>query len=219
MRTQYALELESVHQNLIRMGETTLLLLGEALRAAVEPSAASLERASELESQTDHQHRLIHDLCLSLITRQAPVARDARLVTGVLDAIVDLELIGDYAYEIAVLSSSMRKRPPSQIQVEISALGSKTQDVLKTAIQCWRGEEIPQGLSVRNKEAGIRTECGVLYQKLSKLTSAPGDATTYVDLMLICRHLERILRHAVCVCEEAADAAPIPATQGTLEEG
>jgi hypothetical protein len=28
------------------------------------------------------------------------------------------------------------------------------------------------------------------------MTSAPGDATDYVDLMLICKHLERILRHA-----------------------
>ena len=83
------------------MGETAVSLLAEALRAIVQPNPASLERASELESQTDHQHRLIHDQCLSLITRQAPVARDARLVTGVLDAIVDLELIGDYAYEIA----------------------------------------------------------------------------------------------------------------------
>jgi len=26
--------------------------------------------------------------------------------------------------------------------------------------------------------------------------------------MLICRHLERILRHAVCVADQAADAAP-----------
>jgi phosphate uptake regulator len=58
-------------------------------------------RASELEAQTDHQHRLIHHQCLNLITLQA---KDARLVTGVLDTIVDLELIGDYAYEIVTLS-------------------------------------------------------------------------------------------------------------------
>ena len=44
--------------------------------------------ASELEARTDHQHRLIYDQCLNLITLQAPVARDARFVTGVLDAIV-----------------------------------------------------------------------------------------------------------------------------------
>lgn len=42
----------------------------------------------------------------------------------------------------------------------------------------------------------------------SQLTSAPGDATAYVDLMLVSRHLERILRHAVCVADQAADAAP-----------
>jgi hypothetical protein len=29
-----------------------------------------------------------------------------------------------------------------------------------------------------------------LYEKLSQLTSAPGEATTYVDLMLICQHFE-----------------------------
>jgi phosphate uptake regulator len=31
----------------------------------------------------------------------------------------------------------------------------------------------------------------------------------YVDLMLICRHLERILRHAACVADQAAEAAPV----------
>ena len=43
---------------------------------------------------------------------QAPVASDARLVTGVLDATVDLELIGDYAYEIVTLTSGIHGRPP-----------------------------------------------------------------------------------------------------------
>src|ERR1700722_6147941 len=114
MRTRYAGELESVRQNLIEMGETTIQLLAEALRAVVDPSRGRSERASELEAQTDHQHRLIHDQCLNLITLQAPVARDARLITGVLDAIVDLELIGDYAYETATLTSSMRRRQTPQ---------------------------------------------------------------------------------------------------------
>jgi hypothetical protein len=53
--------MESVRHNLIRMGETTVSLLGEALRSVMAPNPASLEKASELESQTDHQHRLIHD--------------------------------------------------------------------------------------------------------------------------------------------------------------
>jgi phosphate transport system protein len=204
-RTQYVMELETVRRNLIRMGETAVSLLAEALRAVVEPDPAQLEKASELEAQTDHQHRLIHDECLSLITRQAPVARDARLITGVLDAIVDLELIGDYAYEIVTLSSSMRRRPPLQVLSQVAEIGSRIQEVMTAAIDSWHGDS-PAASSARPREIALKAECQAVYDKISRLTSLPGDATSYVDLMLVSRHLERILRHAVCVGEQAADA-------------
>jgi phosphate uptake regulator len=71
MRTHYVSELESVRQNLIQMGETTISLLSEAINALADPSSGPFVRASELEAQTDHQHRLIHDQCLHLITLQA----------------------------------------------------------------------------------------------------------------------------------------------------
>ena len=176
MRTHYVQELESVQQNLVQMGETTIALLGEALSAMADPRPGPSARASELEAQTDHQHRLIHDRCLNLITLQAPVARDARLVTGVLDAIVDLELIGDYAYEIVTLCSDMHGRPPSQILGQMSALGTKIQECLTSAIESWRNLDRTRALSVRPQEGPIRTECGALYQKFSQLTSGPGDA-------------------------------------------
>jgi len=191
------------------MGETTIALLAEALSTVGDPRPGPSSRASELEARTDHQHRLIHDQCLNLITLQAPVARDARLVTGVLDAIVDLELIGDYAYEIVKLSSSMKHRSPSPIASQMSGVGAKILTSLTTAIESWRTEDRDQALSVRPLEAAIRAECAALYEKLSQLVSAPGAGADYVDLMLICRHLERILRHAVCVANQAAGAAPM----------
>jgi hypothetical protein len=36
-----------------------------------------------------------------------------------------------------------------------------------------------------------------------------GEAITYLDLLLISRHLERILRHAVSIADQAARAAPL----------
>jgi phosphate transport system protein len=209
MRTHYVEELESVRKNLIQMGETTTLLLAEAIGAAADPNSERSERASELESQTDHYHRLIHDQCLNLITLQAPVARDARFLTGVLDAIVDLELIADYAYEIVTLNVAMKRRPPSQICNQISDIGTRIQTILTTAMESWREGNRHQALSVRPQGGPIRAECGTLYDKLSQLVSAPGEGAFYVDLMLICRHLERILRHAVCVADQSADAAPL----------
>jgi len=212
-RALYMQELESVRQNLIQMGETTTALLSEAIHAVSGGDSASAEHASELEAKTDHQLRMIHDQCLSLITLQAPVARDARLVTGVLDAIVDLELIGDYAYEIVTISGTMEHRPPSPIMAQISEISSQACEILSAAIDGWRSEEAAQGLSVGPRVAEIRAECQTLYGKLAQLTSAPGDAMPYVNLMLVCRHLERISRHAACVAEQAAAAAPMRNSQ------
>src|SRR5271166_2107607 len=129
-RTVYQMELEAVRQNLIQMGETTTLLLAEAIRSVAEPNPEHSVRASELEAQTDHQHRMIHDQCLNLITLQAPVAGDARLVTGILEAIVDLELIGDYAYEIVTLAVSLDRKPPSQILGQIADAVGKIRETL-----------------------------------------------------------------------------------------
>jgi phosphate transport system protein len=213
MRTRYVGELESVRQNLIAMGETTIALLAEALGAVVDPTPNRAAKASELESQTDHQHRLIHDQCLNLITLQAPVARDARLITGALDAIVDLELIGDYAYEMVGLASAKQGRPPSQMLNQVAEIGAKIGEILSAAIDSWRNEDRGLALSVRPREAAVRAECHALAEKVAQLTSAPGDVTAYVNLLLICRHLERIMRHAVCVAEQAAEAAP-PASAG-----
>jgi len=207
-RTQYMQELESVRQNLIQMGETTTALLTEALQVLAGDNSGSAARASELEARTDHQLRMIHDQCLSLITLQAPVARDARLVTGILDAIVDLELIGDYAYEIVTISGSMEHRAPHPIMTQLSDIGSSTRQILSVAIDGWRSAEAAQGLSVGPQSASIRAECQTLFGKLSQLAAGPGDAMPHVNLMLVCRHLERISRHAACVAEQAAGAVP-----------
>ena len=54
MRTRYIQELESVRQGLVRMGETTVSLLAEALNAGADPKPGPSAKASELEAQTDH---------------------------------------------------------------------------------------------------------------------------------------------------------------------
>jgi hypothetical protein len=56
-------------------------------------------------------------------------------------------------------------------------------------------------------ETQVRAECVMLYEKLSQRASARGARTVY--LTLICRHLEGILRHVVCVTGQGAGAALI----------
>jgi phosphate transport system protein len=209
LRTHYVGELEAVRTNFVQMGETTLALLAESLKAVGELSQTSSTRAGEIEAQIDNQYRTIHDQCLKLITLQAPVAGDARLLTGILDAILDLESIGDHAYEMATLGASIVQKPPTGILVQIMDVGGKIRDVLSTAIDSWRKADRAQALSVRPSESIIHSECESLYERIFQLVSTPGEGAALVDLMLVCKHLERILRHAIYVADQAAEAAPL----------
>ncbi len=192
------------------MGETTIALLTEAGFARSQaPRPVHLERASELEAKTGSPGSVDYSRPVPEPHHfSASVARDARLITGILDAIVDLELIGDYAYEMVTLSGSTGQRPPHFITNQLSELGSRTIEILSKAIDGWRSEEAAHGLSAGPQPAVVRAGCEALYGKLAQLASAPGDATPYVNVMLVCRHLERISRHAACVAEQAAGTVP-----------
>ena len=209
MRRHYIEELEAVRQDLVEMGQTTISLLDEMTRAVADPIPGPSERASELEAQTDHQHRLIHDECLNLIALQAPVAGDARLVTGILEAIVDLELIGDYGYEIVKLTSDLDHKPPAQVTAQVAETADQVRQLLSSAVESWSNWDRAQALSLRSQAAPIRDECERLFSTLSQSVAAFEDGVALVDLMLVCKHLERILRHTVSVAEQAAEAAPL----------
>ena len=108
----------------------------------------------------------------------------------------------------------MNRRPPSQVLSQLLEVARRVREILNKAIDSWRAEDSAQAQLVRPQESAIRAECGSLYEKLTQLTSGPGEATMYVDLMLISRHFERILRHAVCVADQATGAASSAETHG-----
>ena len=192
------------------MGQITVTMLNEALATVTRNDPAAAERTHELEARIDDQNRQIHEQCLQAMAIPGSRGDEARLVTGIVGAIVDLELIGDYADEIATLGASIQRRPTSQILHRISELGRRINGMLSTAIDGWAGDDLTEALAMRPREADLRSECRVLYDKLFKLMSVPGDGGVYLHLLLICKHLELIARHAVSIGEQAVVAAPLP---------
>jgi len=206
-RTHYFEELEAVRQDLVEMGQEALALFDDVLQAFTEPAPDALQKARILESEIDLRQKLIRDRCLRLITLQAPVARDALLITGVLDAIADFGLIGGLCCDIVSLLTALPHRPTASIMAQLSDLTRKVRGILGTAIDMWQGFE--PNPAIRSHEAEIKADSTRLSDKLSHLTTGPLDTSIYVDLMMICRHLERILRHAFCVADQAIGAAPL----------
>jgi phosphate transport system protein len=143
-----------------------------------------------------------------LLTLQAPVAGDARLLTRILEAIVDLELIGDYANDIAGHALGMSGKPVSAMLHHLAEAGTKVQETLAQALDSWRRLDKSLGLSLRSKQNALKTDCERLIEKLTTLSSSSRDSSAYVALILICKDLERIGVHSVNIAEQAAFTVP-----------
>lgn len=87
---------------------TELLTMGALVEQAIEGAVRALEAGDlrlarevvDADHRINQQERDIESLCLKLLLRQQPVARDLRTVSAALKMITDIERIGDQAANI-----------------------------------------------------------------------------------------------------------------------
>jgi phosphate transport system protein len=90
---------------LLNRVRNAIALAGEAV---IERSHRKAERVIAGDAEIDAKQRILETQCLELISKHQLVARDARLVTGVLGSLSDLERVGDYAVHIAEDAAQVR---------------------------------------------------------------------------------------------------------------
>jgi len=89
-RMNYELELELLHNHLAEMGqyvEQTIDLVFSALELEDEELMTVIMNGDRV---VDDMEKEIEAKCLSLITRQQPVARDLRVVSATLKVVTDI---------------------------------------------------------------------------------------------------------------------------------
>jgi phosphate transport system protein len=208
MRSHFIEELEALRTSFLALGDQTLESVAYAIQCIFRMDGMTLEHAKELESVINTSNRSVYDQALRILTLQAPVASDARFIAGIIESIVDLEEIGDYALDVSEMALASGRNATAEVVGEVASLAERCCETLKMSLDVWRDVDPARAASVRAQETTIRADTNVLTEKLYQLTQTPGDTSTYVDLVLACRYLGRMARHAALIAEQAAAAAP-----------
>ncbi len=209
MREFFVQELNATRTELLRMGALAEKALSDALLGIVNSDLEAAGRVKALEEAIDSSNRTIYDRCLRFINLQAPVASDTRYITGILEAIVNIERIGDYAEDLADVAFAIADKPRPPFIQDFAVMGSHVQTMVRAALDTWATLDREQGLAVRAMDEVVDTDYQKLFQSLSTLVQqGAGDGSVPLYLVLVCRYLERIADHAVSAAEQAANAAP-----------
>ena len=188
--------LRRVQQEVLRMGTLVEQSFRLSHQALFENDLDALQKIDNIEKHIDVYYRQIESDCATLMTLQAPVAQDLRLLSAMMQLVRDLERIGDYAEDLAEMAVKLMKYPPHNTLEEIAQMSEHAQLMLATSLVALADLDPSAGKRVKELDDIVDDAYDRLYDIIAFQTDVPGVIEPLLLLGLIIRHLERMADHA-----------------------
>ena len=188
--------LKQVQQDVLRMGTLVEQSFRLSHRCLFARDLQTIESITSLEKRIDRYYRQIELDCATLMTLQAPVAQDLRLLSAFMQLVRDLERIGDYAQDLSEMGIKLIEYPPHPCMAQVEAMSEHAQLMLATSLVALADLDAKAGESVKKLDDTVDEAYENIYNLLAYQRDVPGVVEPILLLGLILRHLERMADHA-----------------------
>ena len=201
MRSQFDKQLETLHIELIKMGSLCEEAISLAVKMLGDGEASLSDRIHAAEAEIDREEREIENICMRLLLRQQPVARDLRNISAALKMISDMERIGDQAADIAELAPYI-VRFNFQGKVHIVDMARATVAMVTDSVEAFVKGDLNLARRVMKDDDRVDALFEQIKNELMKVIARGDmDAKASIDLLMAAKYFERIGDHAVNVAE------------------
>ncbi len=202
-RIEFEKELNSLHQDIIRMGACVEQAIGQAVEALVSLDEEIASAVIRDDDVVDEMERSIDRRCVEIIARQQPVASDLRDLTSTLKLITDLERIADHASDISERVIAI-KHLANRVIIphDIIVMAELSRKMLHGALDAYvlRNEEM--AAEIVKLDDQVDELYAALKKNLIRLMAIDSEnVEPLVEMLLISKYFERISDHAQNVAE------------------
>ena len=192
-------EINNLVNYTMKMGELVLDNLQLAMSTYYHYDEETANKIND--DVVDANERLIEEMCLNLMLKERPFARDLRVVSGILKLVEDLERLGDHAEDIKAFAKKLKDYEYVSIKKLDEAYKESTKMVLDSISSLVNRDETQAYEVIKNDD-----KVDALYEEAleeiiegSKENKYPIEYSIYTTL--ITKSIERIADHAVNVAE------------------
>ena len=196
-RIVYAQELEHLTNTVSRMGELIELSISKVMNNI---HTLDVEVAKEIIASDEQINKLEEEIqkeCISLIAKEAPVAKDLRKIVSIMRMIADIERIADHCSDISeyiiYLSEKEPMTPPSEIGQMFLEMKAMVHDTISSFVKfnVERAERvIKRDDIIDNYFHQLKKELCETMEKNPKLLRQ------CVDYLMIIKYIERMADHS-----------------------
>jgi phosphate transport system protein len=202
LREAYRRDLQDLHDQ--------VLVLGSMVDKAVERSVESLRRLDfglaqqviDADRVVNRKRFEIEEQAIRLIATQQPMASDLRAIVAVLNVIVDLERIGDYAVGNARIALRHRDRELLKPLIDVPRMADRARGMLRQALDAFLLRDAARARRIVREDDEVDALYEQIYREL--LTFMLNDPQT-IDratwLLWVAHNLERCADRVTNICE------------------
>lgn len=200
MRNRFDRQLEELHVELIEMGSMCEDVIRKTSKLLQSGDAKVAKEIRKEDSNIDEQERLVESLCLKLLLRQQPVAKDLRKVSAALKMITDMERIGDQASDIAEIIETTDFSVPTN-DVKLAKMAETTIAMVTESIDAYVKQDLELVREVIARDDEVDDLFLEVRQEIADDMVEAGDPMSSLDLLMIAKYFERIGDHATNIAE------------------
>ena len=211
-RKLFEQELEELRQDVLQMAEWVQDGYDCLFAALEKKDGDQMRRYVRHDRTIEDMQRNIESQCLSLLTRQTPVARDLRTVSAALKVVTDLERIGNHLSDMAELFVRMDLPELSRYSPAFPDMVRETRTLIGKAARAFVERNMAMGQEAIDADdaAMMREELGDVLMQVAFHTVIEEERGRF-DFEQVCREVceKLVFRHPNIFASSAAENAGI----------
>jgi len=200
---------ESYQRNLRELQDEVLVMgnmIGEALKRSMQAlKGRDLDLAKLVisEDQNVNKKRFeIEEKALDIISCQAPMASDLRILLAILFIVTDLERMGDHAAGNAKIALMIGNEPPLKPLIDLPRMNEKTIDMLHRSLNAFITHDAEAARKIVPEDDEIDNLYDQVFRELlTFMMEDPRTITRATRLMWVGHNLERTGDRVTNICE------------------
>ncbi len=204
LRERYARQINSLREDLLRMGSMVEQALLHALHALKTWDALEAARVTGDDPKIDAAWRDLEERTIRLLATQQPiVASDLRLITTVTAIAGELERIGDYANSIARRVRRAVRRPSLLLPPpQINEMATLAIQMINTSLEAFlrQDTDLAHSLSATDERVD-ELEDRLRERLIAEAQARPEQLEAVIDLIEVVHALERSADRATNIGE------------------
>ncbi|MCL2824429.1 MAG: phosphate signaling complex protein PhoU [Polyangiaceae bacterium] len=195
-------DFRELRERLLLMAGRVELMIADSVRALIDRDVELAKRTIDADRLVNSAEVEIDELCMLILVRRSPVARDLRFVTVALKMVTDLERMGDLAVSLAERTIDLSAFPQTHHHDDIAKMAGLAQRMLRDVMDAFAHGSAEEAERVMLSDDELDEAYHDMFRGLLKaMIREPSNIEAFAGLQSMAKHIERIGDHATNLAE------------------